>query len=188
MQLVDLLNVFWISFAASAIVAWPIYRWLKSTVKQKIDPHAPESHQAKQGTPTMGGLIILVGAVFAIINVPPGRNVFANELITPALILLIGFGVIGFIDDFVVPRIWSGKRGLGWKQKILLELAAAFAAAQATVGGDWASYAFCIFLVVKLFNAARKRFEEQKPAPAPAGPTPSEKLLAEIRDELRAKR
>lgn len=45
--------------------------------------------------------------------------------------------------------------------------------------------AFCIFMVVKLFNAARKRFEEQKPAPAPAGPTPSEKLLAEIRDELR---
>ena len=48
--------------------------------------------------------------------------------------------------------------------------------------------AFCIFIVVKMFNAARKRFEAQKPAPAPAGPTPSEKLLAEIRDELRASR
>lgn len=48
--------------------------------------------------------------------------------------------------------------------------------------------AFCIFLVVKMFNAARKRFEAEKPAPAPAGPSPSEKLLAEIRDELRAGR
>jgi len=46
--------------------------------------------------------------------------------------------------------------------------------------------AFCIFMVVKLFNAARKRFEEQKPAPAPApaGPTPEQKLLTEIRDLL----
>lgn len=44
--------------------------------------------------------------------------------------------------------------------------------------------AFCIFLVVKLFNAARKRFEAEKPAPAPAGPTAEEKLLIEIRDLL----
>jgi len=44
--------------------------------------------------------------------------------------------------------------------------------------------AFCIFLVVKLFNAARKRFEAQTPAPAPAGPTPEQKLLTEIRDLL----
>jgi large conductance mechanosensitive channel len=44
--------------------------------------------------------------------------------------------------------------------------------------------AFCIFLVVKLFNSARKRFEAEKPAPAPAGPTPDQKLLTEIRDLL----
>lgn len=48
--------------------------------------------------------------------------------------------------------------------------------------------AFCIFLVVKLFNAARKRFEAEKPAPAPAGPTKEETLLTEIRDALRAGR
>lgn len=44
--------------------------------------------------------------------------------------------------------------------------------------------AFCIFMVVKAFNAARKRFEAQKPAPAPAGPTMDQKLLTEIRDLL----
>jgi large conductance mechanosensitive channel len=44
--------------------------------------------------------------------------------------------------------------------------------------------AFCIFLVVKAFNTARKRFEAQKPAPAPAGPTAEQKLLTEIRDLL----
>lgn len=44
--------------------------------------------------------------------------------------------------------------------------------------------AFCIFLVVKAFNAAKKRFEAAKPAPAPAGPTAEQKLLTEIRDLL----
>jgi large conductance mechanosensitive channel len=43
---------------------------------------------------------------------------------------------------------------------------------------------FIIFLVVKAFNTARKRFEADKPAPAPAGPTPEQKLLTEIRDLL----
>ncbi len=44
--------------------------------------------------------------------------------------------------------------------------------------------AFCIFLMVKMMNTARKRFEHEKPAAAPAGPTPDQKLLAEIRDLL----
>jgi large conductance mechanosensitive channel len=44
--------------------------------------------------------------------------------------------------------------------------------------------AFCIFLVVKLFNTARRRFEAQPPPPAPAGPTKEQVLLTEIRDLL----
>lgn len=47
--------------------------------------------------------------------------------------------------------------------------------------------AFCIFLVVKAFNTARKRFEAEKPAAAPAGPTTDQKLLMEIRDLLAKK-
>jgi large conductance mechanosensitive channel len=44
--------------------------------------------------------------------------------------------------------------------------------------------AFVVFLMVKAINKLR-RAEEAKPDPVPAGPTPSEALLAEIRDELR---
>lgn len=47
--------------------------------------------------------------------------------------------------------------------------------------------AFCIFMVVRAFNTARKRFEAEKPA-APAAPSAQEKLLAEIRDILKAGR
>lgn len=44
--------------------------------------------------------------------------------------------------------------------------------------------AFIIFLVVKAFNTAKKRFEKEAPAAAPAGPTTDQKLLMEIRDSL----
>ena len=47
--------------------------------------------------------------------------------------------------------------------------------------------AFCIFMVVKAFNAARKKFESEQPvAPAP-GPSNEERLLTEIRDALRSR-
>jgi large conductance mechanosensitive channel len=48
--------------------------------------------------------------------------------------------------------------------------------------------AACVFAIVKLFNTARKRFEAEKPAPAPAGPTPDQKLLTEIRDLLASRK
>jgi len=44
--------------------------------------------------------------------------------------------------------------------------------------------AFVVFLMVKAFNSAKKRFEAEKPAAAPAGPTTDQKLLTEIRDLL----
>ncbi len=48
--------------------------------------------------------------------------------------------------------------------------------------------AFCIFMVVKAFNTARKKFEAEKPAPPPPPPSAEEGLLREIRDLLAARR
>lgn len=53
-----------------------------------------------------------------------------------------------------------------------------------TVTINFLILAFILFLVVKAFNSAKKRFETQKPAAAPAGPTVEQKLLTEIRDQL----
>jgi large conductance mechanosensitive channel len=46
--------------------------------------------------------------------------------------------------------------------------------------------AFCVFIMIKFFNTARKKFEKEKAAPpaVPAGPTKEETLLTEIRDIL----
>lgn len=116
---------FWIAFLVSAVAAWPIYRLLLLTKsRQNIDPHAPEGHRAKQGTPTMGGLIVVVGAVaavaFSIIEGGPEKG--SGTALQSFLMLLIGFGTIGFIDDFLVPRLMPGKRGLGVAPKLLMQI------------------------------------------------------------------
>src|SRR4051794_38988942 len=54
-----------------------------------------------------------------------------------------------------------------------------------TITINFVIVAFCIFLVVKLMNAAKKRFDKEKAAESPPAPTKEEILLTEIRDTLR---
>ncbi len=53
-----------------------------------------------------------------------------------------------------------------------------------TVTINFLILAFCIFMVVKIFNTARKKFEKEQAPPPPAGPTKEQVLLTEIRDLL----
>ena len=50
---------------------------------------------------------------------------------------------------------------------------------------DFVIVAFCVFMMVKAITNLRRRFEEPAPAAAPPAPTPTEKLLCEIRDLLK---
>ena len=84
------------------IIIIPILRKLKVGQIERDD--GPQSHLKKQGTPTMGGIIMIL----AMIIVVTGTYIFliynnqgdiANKLL-PILLLTIGFGLIGFIDDF----------------------------------------------------------------------------------------
>ena len=93
-----------LSFAVTVIlgiIIVPILRKLKVGQIERDD--GPESHLKKQGTPTMGGIIIMLGIVIVTIAAYIYyRNVdieLAKNLL-PILGLTIGFGVIGFIDDF----------------------------------------------------------------------------------------
>jgi phospho-N-acetylmuramoyl-pentapeptide-transferase len=109
----------WASIFVSALLAWPIYRVLLLTKsRQTISQHAPSTHQVKQGTPTMGGLILVVGFLGAFYEVAATS---ATSILLSTLFIFLGFAAIGFIDDFVVPRVIKGKRGLGWKQKFILQ-------------------------------------------------------------------
>ncbi|MFN3684309.1 MAG: hypothetical protein ACK41F_10315 [Fimbriimonadaceae bacterium] len=112
----DAASSFCIALLVAAVLAAPVFRLLLALKsRQEVSKFAPEGHQKKQGTPTMGGLIVLGGALAALLP-QPGSSVPIG--------LLLGFALVGFLDDFVVPRALKGKRGLGWVPKLVLEAAA----------------------------------------------------------------
>lgn len=145
---------FLLALVASGLSAWPIFRLLVAAKsRQTISQFAPEGHQVKQGTPTMGGLIVLVGIVCGV-----GFLASAFATIRPwalsGLVLAVGFGLIGFVDDFVVPRMVKGSRGLGWKQKLLMQILATVLGVAPLFGGqDWTSVGVAVFVILFFSNA-----------------------------------
>ncbi|MBO4396461.1 MAG: phospho-N-acetylmuramoyl-pentapeptide-transferase [Eubacterium sp.] len=92
----EVLPIF-LSFSVVVIVLpflIPMLRRLKFGQTERED--GPQSHLAKTGTPTMGGIAILLG-----ILIPALFYLRTCPEIIPVLIMTIGFGVIGFIDDFI---------------------------------------------------------------------------------------
>jgi phospho-N-acetylmuramoyl-pentapeptide-transferase len=83
---------------------------------QYIRGEGPQSHQKKSGTPTMGGIIILVSIVVTCLF-----YIKDNPSITPILFVTLGFGLIGFLDDYIKIVM---KRNLGLRawQKMLGQL------------------------------------------------------------------
>lgn len=86
-----------ISFAISAILCPIIIPFLhRLKFGQQVRDDGPETHLKKQGTPTMGGLIILtsiiITSLFYISDYPK---------IIPVLFMTVGFGIIGFLDDYI---------------------------------------------------------------------------------------
>ena len=84
------------------IIIIPILRKLKVGQIERDD--GPQSHLKKQGTPTMGGIIMIIATILVITGTYiyltlKGQNSIANRLI-PILLVTIGYGLIGFIDDF----------------------------------------------------------------------------------------
>ena len=94
-----------IAFIVSIILGFIIIPILKKRKVGQIErDDGPQSHLKKQGTPTMGGIIIIITMVLVVMGTyiflsVNGEKDLANKLL-PILLLTIGFGLIGFIDDF----------------------------------------------------------------------------------------
>ena len=94
-----------VSFVVTIVLALIIIPILKKIKVGQIErDDGPKSHLKKQGTPTMGGIIFIIGIIICtIISYLYYRKIgeidLSNRLI-PMLLLTIGFGVVGFIDDF----------------------------------------------------------------------------------------
>ena len=94
-----------IAFIVSIIMGFIIIPILKKRKVGQIErDDGPQSHLKKQGTPTMGGIIIIITMIIVVIGTYTylsinGETDLAHKLL-PILVLTIGFGLIGFIDDF----------------------------------------------------------------------------------------
>ena len=105
-----------IAFAISVILSPIIIPFLKKLkFGQFVRDDGPESHLKKSGTPTMGGLIILCSIVITSLF-----YIKDNPKILPVLFVTLGFGLIGFLDDYIKVVM---KRSLGLRawQKLVLQ-------------------------------------------------------------------
>jgi phospho-N-acetylmuramoyl-pentapeptide-transferase len=91
-------------------------------IGQEIRDEGPSSHQSKRGTPTMGGLLILMAVVLPTMLWTDPANVF----VWTAIVATLAFGAIGFVDDYLkVAR----KRNLGLRAHTKFALQAVVALA-----------------------------------------------------------
>ncbi len=112
---------FVVSFLAGKLLI-PALRRLKAG--QSIKEDGPTWHMSKQGTPTMGGLMFIIGLSAAVVAVGWEDIAQGNYGALFVLAFSLVFGAIGFIDDYMKVK-YRHNTGLSAGAKFLLQLAAA---------------------------------------------------------------
>jgi phospho-N-acetylmuramoyl-pentapeptide-transferase len=138
------------SFFIAVIWGPPLIRLLRRwRVGKQIRVELPTTHQTKMGTPTMGGLMVLVPvtiitvllnfanflsgfdmgkAILAYFNFEEGSTLIGKSILLP-LLVLTAFGILGAVDDLAEVRGWWGGEGLKARVMFPLQFLLALAAA-----------------------------------------------------------
>lgn len=131
-------------------------------IRQYVLKDAPQTHMVKQGTPTMGG-IAMIAAILLVMVV---QFHFLTPAVISILVLLVGFGIIGSIDD-LSKVLQKQNKGLTSRQKLIMQIGVAsiFAGLMAAghhietaspflrMLGPWIYYPFLAFIIVGASNA-----------------------------------
>lgn len=145
------------------MVSIPLLKKYKA--RQAIREEGPKSHRVKAGTPTMGGLFLILSGVIVILG-----NGLIDKTVLWLLFLMIGHGILGFLDDFIKAE---KKRNLGLtaKQKIMGQLilsiifcfgcvemlhlpcAISIPFTESDISIGWLYYPFVILVIVGASNA-----------------------------------
>ena len=103
-----------IAFAISALLGPVVIPFLRKLKVGQTERKELESHLKKNGTPTMGGIMILasiiITSLFYVKDYPK---------IIPSLFMTVGFGVIGFLDDYLKVVLRRSDGLLAWQKMIL---------------------------------------------------------------------
>lgn len=111
-------------FVALLIGPYFIRRLVAHQVKQVVRDDGPKTHFAKAGTPTMGGSLILIAITAAVLL----WSDLSNRYVWVLLLTMLGFGVIGWLDDSLKLK-WHTPKGLLARHKFLLQSIVGLAAA-----------------------------------------------------------
>ena len=107
-------------FICFALSPWFIQRMQRRSVGQSVRDDGPETHFSKAGTPTMGGSLILFAVVISTVLWSDVRNHFVWLI----LAVTVGYGLIGFIDDYLKIR-YENSKGMPGKFKLLFQVSLA---------------------------------------------------------------
>ena len=166
-----------IAFVITAVLGIPMIPFLhKLKFGQTIREEGPAWHRKKQGTPTMGGLMFIIGTVVAVmicvplyvVNAGGGEQMLAVVRVLAGLLMAVAMGLVGFMDDFISIKKHRNL-GLTEKQKLVLQFAIviAYLLSVKLAGGtsemlipflgvvDWgiAYYILAALLIVGMVNA-----------------------------------
>ncbi len=110
-------------FISFVLYPWFIKRLQLHQIGQVVRDDGPSTHFSKKGTPTMGGSLIL----FALVIPTVLWTDLTNPYIWLVLAITVGYGVVGFIDDYLKIQ-GKNTKGLRGKYKLLLQFTMAFVA------------------------------------------------------------
>lgn len=135
-----------LSFILTVIVTRPLIDWLKARQFGKAIRVDGPDHAAKAGTPTMGGLgmLAVIGGLGLVLAYQVSTNeetAFATRNIVLVLIAMVGYAVLGLLDDLAGLARKSGKRELGVgltaRRMIVLQVLLACALSFMAAGWNW---------------------------------------------------
>lgn len=124
------------AFAVTAVLGFAVIPWLrKLKFGQTILEIGPAWHKNKQGTPTMGGIMFVIGTLLAVAAVFVTDHFMGGDLIASGgmdrvakytklfagIIMALSFGLIGFVDDYI-KVVKKRNLGLTIKQKTIMQL------------------------------------------------------------------
>ncbi|MBX9768871.1 MAG: phospho-N-acetylmuramoyl-pentapeptide-transferase, partial [Bdellovibrionales bacterium] len=109
------------SFLTSFLVVWLVGKPFIARIQrmqfgQQVRDDGPQTHKKKQGTPTLGGILILLGVLSSAIFWAD----LANPFVIGTLIITLTFGAIGFVDDYLKISKKNTK-GLSGKIRLVVE-------------------------------------------------------------------
>nr|WP_307775279.1 phospho-N-acetylmuramoyl-pentapeptide-transferase [uncultured Cetobacterium sp.] len=105
---------FILAFLFVLVTGKPFIKFLKKKkFGEQIREEGPTSHFSKKGTPTMGGILIILGTLLTILLV----GNLTNKFIILMCLITIAFSSIGFVDDY--KKFTVNKKGLSGKKKLL---------------------------------------------------------------------